>query len=303
MALTLFCQGNIPNALYWIPLRGIEGYVFGLGFQSGIMFATRITNATHRLKTFASLAQGALVATIVGPIIGGTLTRIGGTIAVFYLAAALAMVAGWLASRIAPDRSDGNARSTAKLLFSQEGRRLALPLFAMGVSNRFVWFSAVGLLLPAIVSSQPLGAAAVGELIGLLGLGMYLARRGIDCWSFVISPRLGWLSNGIGAFAMSVGYTTNISVWIWMPVAFVTGAALSIGSRAQQDWIQSQQPSDMVALHGVSRLADRGGSLLAGIMLPPLYGLPHFVASLVLISMVGLSWLTAVLYTERVLAR
>ena len=299
MALSLLGQGSIHNSLYWIPLRGIEGYVFGLGLQSGIVFATRLVKPEQRFSALANLAQGALVATVIGPIMGGALTRFSGSTTTFYLAAGAAAIAAWLASRIAPDIPDKNTQSILSLLLAQGSRQLALPLLAMGMANRFVWFCTVGLLLPTIASSEPLGAAAVGELIGLLGLGMYIGRRYIDHRSLPVIPSLGWIANAIAAVVIGAGYATDISVWVWMPIALITGMALTIGSRAQQDWILSQPPSYASGLHGVSRLADRAGALLAGIVIPPLFGYPHLASSFALTSMVIILWLSASLYSAQ----
>lgn len=103
----------------------------------------------------------------------------------------------------------------------------------------------------------------------------------------------------IGAIMIGVGYALDISVWIWMFVALLTGAALTIGSRAQQDWIVSRPLSYAVGLHGVSRLADRAGALLAGVVIPPLFSFPHPTTSFALTSMVILLWLAAFLYSAR----
>jgi hypothetical protein len=279
MAVCLVGQGYLGSALYWLPLRGIEGYVFGLGLQSGIVFASRVKDSKLRFTLLSQMAQGALVATVVGPIVGGALTRIGGTTAAFYLAAVAAAIAAFLVSRIPADEPDGNAQSALTAFMNQESRHLAIPLLAMGVANRFVWFCAVGLLLPSIANSQPLGAAVVGELIGLLGLGMYVGRRCIDRWSIAAHPHMGWAANAMAAFVLGGGYAVEISVWV--------------GSRAQLDWILAQSTQYSSALHGVSRLADRGGALLAGVIIPPLYISSHYLVPLVIVFTVTTLWITS----------
>lgn len=286
-------QGYLGSASYWLPLRGIEGYVFGLGLQSGIVFASRVKDSKLRFTLLSQMAQGALVATVVGPIVGGALTRIGGTTAAFYLAAVAAAIAAFLVSRIPADEPDGNAQSALTAFMNRESRHLAIPLLAMGVANRFVWFCAVGLLLPSIANSQPLGAAVVGELIGMLGLGMYVGRRCIDRWSIAAHLHTGCAANSTAAFVLGVGYAVNISVWAWMPVAFIVGAALTVGSRAQLDWILAQSTQYSAALHGVSRLADRGGALLAGVIIPPLYMSSHHLIPLVIVFTVTTLWITS----------
>lgn len=303
MALCLIGQGSIHDAMFWMPLRGIEGYAFGLGLQAGVVYVARLKEREQRIAAAAKLAQGALVATVVGPIVGGAWTRVAGTTSTFFLAAGAAATAAWLTFRVTPDTPDKNAQSALSLLFAHCSRRLAIPLLATGIANRTVWFSAVGLLLPTIANSQPLGAAAVGELIGLLGLGMFIGRRYIDHRSIAISLRMGWITNVTGAMMIGIGYTANISIWLWMLFAFITGVALSVGSRAQQDWILAQPMTYASGLHGTSRLADRGGALLAGLVIPLLYNLPNAVISLTLIAIVILLWLFVFLYSAPRLSR
>lgn len=291
LALSLLGQGVVTDAWHWLPVRGIGGYAFGLAFQSAVVYAARLNAAPHRFDLSAGLAQGALVAMVLGPLFGGAVTRIGGPTWSFVFAAFAAAACACCASRVAADVPDRSARSALDLLLAPGTGGQTIPLVTMGIANRFAWFAAVGLLLPTVAGSEPLGAVAVGELTGSFGIGMYIGRRYADrCYCLAMPANAGWIANATGALAVALGYATLTETSAWLLVAFISGVALAIGSRAQQDWIFRQPRADIASMCAASRLADRGGCVLASIVVPPLYCLPSLLASLIFLSVITLLW-------------
>jgi len=296
MTLTLLGQTLLHTASVWIPARALEGYAFGVAFQSALMIAMQMKEHHNRHAAFSRMVQAALIATIVGPVFGGALGRIAGTTLSFGMAALAAAAATWCATYIRTGLPFPGAVSVVSMMENKSTRTLAIPLLGTGIANRFIWFTAVGLFLPIIGASRPLGVAAVGEAIGMLGIGMFVCRRLIDKHIRTVSINLGWACNVACAALTATGFFFNVSVFLWMPLAFSVGMLLTTASRVQQDWIVAQPASNAAGLQAVSRLADRFGALLAGIFIAPTMTMPASVPCTILLMTVILLCIVSKIY-------
>jgi MFS transporter, DHA1 family, multidrug resistance protein len=224
MAFVIFSIGFAANAWQLIGLRALQGAMTGYSTACMILIATQVDRG-HVGWALGTLSTSSVAGSLIGPLIGGFLADNLGLRYVFFITAALLLVAFVSTLVFVQESSIRGGKKTPGIIASWRlvpNKDLLVTMFV----TSFV-------LMVALFSIEPIVTIYVGQLsgnIGQIALVSGLAFSASGLGNIIAAPRLGSLSDMIGPQKV-LFFALAVAGIVFIPQAFVNDAWQLIGLR------------------------------------------------------------------------
>lgn len=224
MAFVVFCMGFAQNVYQLVILRLLQGVITGYSTACNALIATN-TDKEHAGWALATLSTGGIAGYLLGPLIGGYLAEKSGIQSVFFITAALLMIAFMITLIFVQEqfvRSDIKMVNIREVWSRIPNSALIITVFVTTFIINFAFLSIEPIMTVYVEQLSP-NTEHVALISGLAFSAFGLA-------SILSAPRLGKLADRIGPLKVALVELIIAGILI-IPQAFVRNPWELIGLR------------------------------------------------------------------------
>jgi DHA1 family multidrug resistance protein-like MFS transporter len=224
MAFVVFCMGFAQNVYQLVILRLLQGVITGYSTACNALIATN-TDEKHAGWALATLSTGGIAGYLLGPLFGGYLAEKSGIQSVFFITAALLMIAFIITLVFVKEqfvRSDKKMVNILEIWSRIPNTALIITVFVTTFIINFAFLSIEPILTVYVEQLSP-----NTEHVALIS-GLAFSASGLA--SILSAPRLGKLADKLGPLKVALVELIIAGILI-IPQAFVRNPWELIGLR------------------------------------------------------------------------